>query len=68
MALAWQIIAVEPKEAQREGGCGLWEPFAVSKDDQGEEVVLCKRLIEVESGKSSTLEENYPRQDEDDGA
>jgi hypothetical protein len=55
MPLHWKVIAVHPEEAQ-EIGTGTWEPFALSEDEEGNEVILCKGLVEVEGEKSSVTE------------
>ena len=47
MPWKWQIAAVTVADAE-EIGTGGWEPFAVATDDDQGDVILCKKLVEID--------------------
>ena len=44
--MVWKTIAVSTEDAEK--GTGSWEPFGVGHDEDGDEVVLCKGMVDVE--------------------
>jgi hypothetical protein len=61
VAVTWRVIAVTVEDAEK--GTGLWEPFWVTHNEEGEEVVLCRALVEneEENPKSTLHPANTPR-------
>jgi hypothetical protein len=47
MAFRWVVVAVAVAEAQ-EVGTGGFEPFGVATDDEVGDVILCKRMVEID--------------------
>jgi hypothetical protein len=47
MAFRWKIVAVTVADAQ-ENGTGGYEPFAIGHDEDVGEVVLCKKMEEID--------------------
>lgn len=58
MPMVWKTRTMKLEES--EGGSGTWEPFAITEDEDGTPLLICKGLFDTADEDAKSTEQSGP--------